>query len=590
MTNLFTKKFNFNNKDIKEGYINIKDSVLFEEETGYGFVTEEVKEKDEHLQIAELNNAFEMAPGFTAEQVHIEGGAFVKNPTSPLYFKVKVPQSGNYNVTLSLGNSKADSIVTVFSERRRCVLRNKKIKAGEVLEYSFTANVCDIIPRGKTEEFTDDGLDITVIGENAALLELSIEEAFDTPTIFIAGDSTVTDQSAQYPYNPGNSYCGWAQMFPMFIQKGISISNHAHSGLTTSSFKREGHWSIIEKNIRKNDLFFMQFGHNDQKDKALDAFGGYAENLRVYIDEIRSFGAYPIIVTPVSRTIWNGPDGAFNDMLKEYADACKKVAEEKNVPLIDLHGKSVDFILKHGPKASIKYFFPKDWTHHNDFGAFEMAKFVTEEIKKASITAITKYLKELPIDEIHEELLSNWKETSAEDQQEQYKKWLQANQWAQEFTVPEFKDIKNHWAKSAIETAVKLGIMKGTEENFYPEKELNRVEFYDIVLKTLRLNPTNVYNDMFEDVFGDEWFAGVVQAAYDNKLIPDSFLEYNKFKPEAKVRLKEAYEIITYIYKSKFNLQFTSLKELASISDNSILTQALAAVLVAASLEKIKGK
>lgn len=59
MANLFTKKFNFNSKDIKESYINIKDLILFEKELGYGFVTEDIKEKDELLQFAELNSALD---------------------------------------------------------------------------------------------------------------------------------------------------------------------------------------------------------------------------------------------------------------------------------------------------------------------------------------------------------------------------------------------------------------------------------------------------------------------------------------------------------------------------------------------------
>jgi lysophospholipase L1-like esterase len=589
--NLFIRNFSFGATVNKEGYTNVNSNVLFSDDLGYGFITESVKEKDELLQLAELGSAFEIQQGFSDEAattIHISEGATIGSTYVPLCFRVKVPESGNYNVTLKLGNTKTDSIVTVFSERRRCVLRNRHIKAGEVLEYSFTSNVCDIIPRGKTEAYIDDGLDIAIIGENATLLELSIDEAFNTPTIYIAGDSTVTDQSAQYPYNPATSYCGWAQMFPMFLQKGISISNHAHSGLTTSSFKREGHWSIVEKNIKKNDIFFIQFGHNDQKDKTLDPFGGYAENLRIYIDEVRNFGAYPIIVTPVSRTIWNGPNDSFNDMLKEYAMACKKVAEEKDVPVLDLHGKSVEFILSHGPKDSVKYFYPKDWTHHNDFGGVEMAKFVVEAIKESSVQGITKFLQEIPEDPIHEEHLSNWKETSSENQQEEYKKWVQANQWAQEFTLPEYKDIENHWAKSAIETVVRLGIIKGSEDKFLPEKELNRVEFFDVLLKSLRLTPTNVYNDMFEDVFGDEWYAGIVQASYDKELIPDGLVQYNKFKPEALLSLKEAINIMIHVYKTKLNKEFSSSTELLSLEESSIVTQAVVAVLITALLDKFK--
>lgn len=43
-------------------------------------------------------------------------------------------------------------------------------------------------------------------------------------------------------------------------------------------------------------------------------------------------------------------------MLKEYSDACKQVAVEKGITLIDLHGKSVNFILKNGAKKLLGIF------------------------------------------------------------------------------------------------------------------------------------------------------------------------------------------------------------------------------------------
>jgi lysophospholipase L1-like esterase len=588
---IFIKKFSFSSKSPKDGYINLTEATLYNSELGYGFVTEKVKEDNLDLQIPELSSGFDInqsLAGHSLTNIIVDDSAFSDKPGVRLYFRLKVPGAGNYNVKLTIGNSNSDSVVTVFSERRRCVLRNVVLKAGEFMDHTFTANVCDIIPRGKTEAYHDDALDIVIIGQNAGITELIVREAKETPTIYIAGDSTVTDQSAQYPYDPAVSYCGWAQMFPMFLSEGLSVSNHAHSGLTTSSFKREGHWNIVDLNIKENDLFFIQFGHNDQKDKSLDPFGGYSDNLRTYVDEIRNKGAKPIIVTPVSRTIWNGPNGSFNDMLIDYSNACKEVAREKGVPLIDLHDKSVDFILKHGPTASIKYFYPKDWTHHNDYGGYEMAKLVVEAIKQENIMPIVKYLKEADRDLIHEEQLSSWKEPSQENVQEQYKQWLKANQWAQEFVMPDLKDTTNHWAKTSIEKVVQFGIMKGMEGEFLPDKALIRVEFYEILLKAFKYSPTNVYNDMFEDVFGDEWYAGIVQAAYDNALIPNEAIKDKKFYPLQPLILEDAINIIKNAYKAKFNEDYLIRKDLKQLNPKNITTRASAAVLIISLLDKFK--
>ena len=87
-------------------------------------------------------------------------------------------------------------------------------------------------------------------------------------------------------------------------------------------------------------------------------------------------------MTPLARSTWKGSDGTYNDLLHDHAEACKKIAAEKNVPLIDLHQVSMDFIKKVGLTNSVRYFYPKDYTHTNDFGAYLMAGFVAKEIKR----------------------------------------------------------------------------------------------------------------------------------------------------------------------------------------------------------------
>ena len=104
---------------------------------------------------------------------------------------------------------------------------------------------------------------------------------------WVCGDSTVTDQTANLPYAPGTSYCGWGQMLPAYLPD-VCITNHAHSGLTTESFTSEGHWDIVKPRLRAGDICLYQFGHNDQKLAHLQAYGGYTDRLRTYIKEART--------------------------------------------------------------------------------------------------------------------------------------------------------------------------------------------------------------------------------------------------------------------------------------------------------------
>lgn len=563
---IFSKKFIFGSSNQVEGYINVTNETMYSSELGHGFVTEKTKEIDELLRIPEIGSAFNIAQELTGQDVtsilmEDRGGednlrrsfCYSDKKDIPLSFRVKVPHNGNYNVKVIMGDKNEDTVVTLFSERRRCVLKNAAAKAGQFIEHTFTANVCDIIPRGKNEVYNDDGLDITIIGNKSCINALIVEEAINTPTIYIAGDSTVTDQSAQSPYNPAKSYCGWAQMFPLFLKQGISVSNHAHSGLTTESFKSEGHWSIVENSIKPGDIFFIQFGHNDQKIKSLDAYGGYADNLRVYVDEVRAKGAFSVIVTPVSRTIWNGPDGAFNDLLKDYADACIKVAEEKKVPLIDLHKKSIDFILKYGAVDSTKFFYPKDWTHHNDFGAYEMAKLVVQAIREVRLETVTDYLRDVLEETVNLEEIAQLIGPTSDIEMDQ-KEWAKSNQWVQQLTVPKLSDIENHHGKADIESMIRLGILKIEGEKFFPDSIITKVEFLDMLLKTVKYPPVNVYNDMYSDVLGHEWYAGIIQAAYDNEIIDAAITASGVIKPEADITYDELLSMVINAYKSRKNI------------------------------------
>ena len=399
----------------------------------------------------------------------------------------------------------------------------------------------------------------------------------EIPTIYIAGDSTVTDQGANYPYNPATSYCGWAQVLPLFLKQGISVSNHSHSGLTTESFRSGGHWSIVERAIKPKDILIMQFGHNDQKDKTLGAFGGYADNLRRYVDEAQKKGAYPVIVTPVSRTIWNGPNGSFNDMLKEYSDACKQVAFEKGIPLIDLHGKSVNFILKNGAKKVARYFYPKDYTHHNDFGAFEMARLVVDGIKEAKIQTIIGYLRDIAEDKIQIKQVSNWVEPTDEAVREEFKLWSQSNDWAQNIFPSKCTDI---------EGVVKRGMVDVEDQKYYPNDVLSRAQFLDIILKIFRYSPTNVYNDIFDDVFGDEWYAGVVQACYNYDIIPTSIIVNNKLMPEKSITLGEVEDIVIASFKLSKDIAADFMED-KSRDKNSLITRDNALMVVKKILDKM---
>ena len=129
----------------------------------------------------------------------------------PLLFKVDVPRQGNYKVTLTIRSEEEIGEVLIFTGRRRLAFYGR-VGAGE-FTYTMITNVCDIVPVGYSRIFADKTVDIAVLADRPRISALTVEEV-NGPTVYLAGDSTVTDQPGDYPYYPGTCNCGWGQMLP----------------------------------------------------------------------------------------------------------------------------------------------------------------------------------------------------------------------------------------------------------------------------------------------------------------------------------------------------------------------------------------
>ena len=197
--------------------------------------------------------------------------------------------------------------------------------------------------------------------------------------IAMVGDSTM----ASYPNPPKDrpDLYGWGQVFGEYFSTRVEILNRAASGRSTKSFMAEKKWAkVLEE---KPDFVFIQFGHNDQKDKELAPDEGYREFLIRYVEEAQRAGIKPVLVTPVARRTFD-KEGKPTSTLGPYAEATKKVAKDKGVPVIDLHQLSFDLYAKLGDKGSAD-FSPSemDRTHFSKKGAKAVAELVAKQIPDA---------------------------------------------------------------------------------------------------------------------------------------------------------------------------------------------------------------
>lgn len=299
----------------------------------------------------------------------------------PVEIKKDVP-NGIYRVTIHI-QAEEDQNICVFAQHRSFVVRDQALKQGEVFTKTFIVAVFDRNFFGVDYEKAD-GIKIEVLSEGKNTVQIEYEIA-KLPTLYICGDSTVTDQGAEYPFCPLDNCCGWGQAFGMLTKQNIAVANHAQSGSCTSEFMASN-LTAFESQMKKGDFMVIEFGHNDQKKAELSARSGYRENLIRLVNIAREKGAEPIICSPINRIIFE-EDGTLKNLLGEYRVVCKEVADELGVNFIDLWQRTTEYFETAGPVKSIEFFYHKkegghDYTHTNDIGGTLIAKFFAQEMIK----------------------------------------------------------------------------------------------------------------------------------------------------------------------------------------------------------------
>jgi lysophospholipase L1-like esterase len=356
----FPRRFSFGSGNAIPGYVQVTPETVYTKQTGYGF-----------------------EPG-TGGMTNVHAGA-IPSPTglaaseNPFLFSCALPE-GNYTVTATFGHPLQASTNTLKAESRRLMLERVVTAPGQFQTRSVTVNLrTPSLPGGgkvhlKAREkgvlHWDDKLTLEFNGARPALRTLEIAPATNAITVFLLGDSTVTDQ----PEEPWNS---WGQMLTRFFKPGVAVANHAESGESLKGSLGALRVEKVLTSLRSGDYVFVQFGHNDQKDRATNALELYKANLKKLVADVRARGATPVLVTSMERTA-----GVDRPTLKEYPPTVRDVAKEESCPLIDLNVMSLAFYRALGPDLKRAF---QDGTHHNAYGSYELAKCVVQGIIQAAL-------------------------------------------------------------------------------------------------------------------------------------------------------------------------------------------------------------
>lgn len=374
-------KFQFGAAKAAAGYTLVSPTAAYSKDAGFGFesgtnLTAVTGDNSDPLQTAAVTAA------------------------NPFSFSVAVPE-GNYRVTVTLGDPKAESTVTVKAETRRLMLEHLHTDAGKFITRTFTVNVrgpkistggevnldsreMNLTTHEAISRSWDDRLTLSFSDAHPALAALDIKKVDDAVTLFILGDSTVTDQ-------PGNG--SWGQMAPRWFKAGVAVANHAESGETLKGFLKERRLDKVLDSIKPGDYVLVEFGTNDSKNHGpqniypnqdfaetyAPADTTYKELLRQFVADTRKKGGIPLIASPSAR---RGEDGTRPASLAAYATAAMEVAKELGVPGINLNAMGLDLNVALGADAGKQF---ADGTHHVEYGAYLQAKCIVRGIQQSGI-------------------------------------------------------------------------------------------------------------------------------------------------------------------------------------------------------------
>jgi lysophospholipase L1-like esterase len=401
-------KFDFGSGIVEPGYEQVLPAMKYTPQRGFGFLTDSLIESVQRDDEDPLKSDF-----CTAKD--------------PFIFAVDVPE-GNYDIFVTLGDKVGKSITTIKAESRRLMLEKVSTDSGEFKKVVFTTNVryaqidsvtsVKLKPREIYHFNWDKSLSIEFNDRRPCVCAVEIEPAKNPVTIYLAGNSTVTDQKAE-------PWAAWGQMLPRFFQpQKVVVANHAESGESLKSFISENRLKKIFSTIKAGDYLFIQFCHNDQKPHSpsyLEPFSGYKEYLKLFIDKAREVGAVPVLIMPMHRRTF-AEDGQIVNSHGDYPEAMRQVSVEENVPLIDLFSMSARLFKALGIEGSKRAFvhypagsFPgqekaiMDDTHFSNYGAYQLAKCVVEGIKENNLELEKYLLNDLQsYDPLYPDSFENW--------------------------------------------------------------------------------------------------------------------------------------------------------------------------------------
>lgn len=326
----------------------------------------------------------------------------------PTRFALKVADDTYYRIraTVTTLDPSKDATASLYTERKHPLYTEKTVSAGETLTTDFTVRVTPIYYEKSTPtgSIKDEMVTVGVLGENTALVSVEIQQVETAPTVWVLGDSTVTDGNTTLPFFPLQNYTGVGTGLTKYLRRDYAMVNEGEGGLNAAD---NNHFNMVKDRIKAGDYMYVEYGHNHKSDGPT----GYKACLDKYYNACHAVGAKLIIVSPVqSINSWNTTTNKWDDRFggeTNFAGVGKAYVAEKveagatDIAFADLTKTSVAFVDKvtedgGNVNSAAKFYYQTtkgggtDASHPNDAGAenfaycfFEAAKENDDETQKA---------------------------------------------------------------------------------------------------------------------------------------------------------------------------------------------------------------
>lgn len=287
--------------------------------------------------ISMVDTAFKNQSALT---IYCYGGSYTQGWAEKNAVK-HVLLDSDYYVTYT--NYDAKAVITNYTEESLDAVVVMANTTNGILNSIYTEEIT--LNPGKNESVADK----TFVQENGSITKVMVLESLTTmkpvvksietkitPVIRVAGDSI----SAPWPATRYGQQ-GWGEPFKNEWNDTVTVYNDAVSGWTTEKYYTEK-WPGIKAELKPGDYLIVSYLHNDyyvpvkdpSKANYIDTYRDYLVRL---ITETREMGVNIVLVVPPNRGVPENFHGDFSFVMPA-------LAEEYNVPCIDVHAKTIEML------------------------------------------------------------------------------------------------------------------------------------------------------------------------------------------------------------------------------------------------------